>query len=262
MSKFFDCLGRTPFASLLAALMVIIGTCVFCGTSFKALQLIIVGVFNNLFGFSLNWLEVLQVLFVIIGVVMGLFAIILLIFGFLATGSTRSNIYSGPKCIMGGRITAGFFMLITYILTIGWLALVSVGMVAVTVYASVNSICSHEIYVRTAEELTASKYCFNLTRFGVYREEKNTDSVCEWANLRALCNKVTEAGPLFCVAFGSTILVVIGMVHFLITLAANYTRIKISKELTEYRDAVEMEELELHSKDKTIPPPYRDATRC
>lgn len=46
-------------------------------------------------------------------------------------------------------------------------------------------------------------------------------------------------------------------IHFLITLAANYTRIKISKELTEYRDAVEMEELELHSTDKKTPP-FRD----
>ncbi|KAK0064785.1 proteolipid protein DM beta [Biomphalaria pfeifferi] len=256
--KFFQCLGRTPFASLLAALMVIIGTCVFCGTSFQALQLIIVGVFNNLFRFNLNWLEVLQVLFVVIGVVMGLFAIILLIFGFLATGSTRNNIYSGPKCIMGGRITAALFMLISYVLTLGWLALMAVGMVSVTVYASVDSICTNEIYGKRAEELVT--YCFNLTRFGVYREERNSDSVCDYANLRALCNKVTEAGPLFCVAFGATVLVVVGMVHFLITLAANYTRIKISRELTEYRDAVEMEELELHSTEKKDPPPYRDAS--
>ena len=35
--------------------------------------------------------------------------------------------------------------------------------------------------------------------------------------------------------------------HFMICLAANYTRIRISKELTEYRDAVDMEEFELNS---------------
>ncbi|CAL1542157.1 unnamed protein product [Lymnaea stagnalis] len=260
MAGFFECLGRTPFASLLAAIMVITGTCVFCGTSFKALQLIIVGVFNNLFGFSLNWLEVLQVMFVVIGAVMGCFAIVLLIFGFLATGATRSNIYSGAKCIMGGRITAAFFMIISYILTLGWLAMSSVAMVGVVVYAAMESICNFEIYSKSAQELTDSKYCFNLTRFGVYREEKNTDSVCDLANVRALCNKVTEAGPLFCVAFGATILIVIGMIHFLITLAANYTRIKISRELTDYRDAVEMEELDVHSTEKKGPPPYRDAS--
>ncbi|XP_059157728.1 proteolipid protein DM beta-like [Physella acuta] len=259
MAGFFECIGRTPFASLLAALMVIIGTSVFCGTSFKALQIMLIGVFQNLFGFSINWLEILQVMFVVIGVVMGIFAIILLIFGFLATGATRSNIYSGAKCIMGGRIAGGFFMIISYILTLGWLAVLSVGMVTLVVYAAMNSICNREIYSKTADELTQSKYCFNLTRFGVYREEKNTDHICEHANLRALCNKVEEAGPLFCVAFGAIVLVVVGMIHFLITLAANYTRIKISKELTEYRDAVEMEELELHSTDKKTPP-FRDGT--
>ena len=45
----------------------------------------------------------------------------------------------------------------------------------------------------------------------------------------------------------------------MICLAANYTRIKISKELTEYRDAVEMEELELnsiHDRSQKGPPPY------
>ena len=39
---------------------------------------------------------------------MALFAVLLLIFGFLATGATRKNVYSGAKCIMGGRISAGF----------------------------------------------------------------------------------------------------------------------------------------------------------
>lgn len=53
-------------------------------------------------------LEILQKMFIVIGGVMVVFAIILLIFGFLATGATRSNVYSGAKCIMGGRITAVF----------------------------------------------------------------------------------------------------------------------------------------------------------
>ena len=35
--------------------------------------------------------------------------------------------------------------------------------------------------------------------------------------------------------------------NFLLSQSTNYTRLKISKELTEYRDAVDMEELELNS---------------
>ena len=53
-------------------------------------------------------LESTQILFVIVAVVMALYAIVLTVFGYLATGATRQNIYSGAKCIMGGRVAAGF----------------------------------------------------------------------------------------------------------------------------------------------------------
>ncbi|BFZ24244.1 hypothetical protein BsWGS_27283 [Bradybaena similaris] len=256
MAPLFECLGKTPFASLLAALLVIIGTCVFCGTSYRALQIIIIGVFQDKFRFSISSLEVLQVMFVIIGVIMGVFAIVILIFGFLATGATRSNVYSGAKCIMGGRITAAFFIILSYILTIGWMAVLSVCVVSVVAYAAVDSICSAEIYSKTAKDLDESHYCFNITRFGIYDVQDGTTSLCGYSDVRALCNKVIEAGPLFCVACAAAGVIIIGMIHFLVTLAANYTRIKISKELTEYRDAVEMEELELHSSSPKGLPPY------
>ena len=34
-----------------------------------------------------------------------------LVFGILATGATRQNVYSGAKCIMGGRVSALFVSL-------------------------------------------------------------------------------------------------------------------------------------------------------
>lgn len=61
---------------------------------------------NNLFIYYR--LEVLQIVFVVVGVVMALFAILLVIFAYLATGATRKNVYSGASCIMGGRISAAF----------------------------------------------------------------------------------------------------------------------------------------------------------
>ncbi|RUS87251.1 hypothetical protein EGW08_005003 [Elysia chlorotica] len=256
MVVFKECLGRTPFASLLATFIVVIGTAVFCGTSYKALQLTVIGIFNNLFDYSLDWLQVLQVMFVVIGSVMGGYALILLIFGFLATGATRSNIYSGAKCIMGGRITAAFFMVLSYIFTLGWMAIFALAMVPVVGYIATDSICEEEIYSKTAQELQDSKYTFKLDRFGIYSD--NDKDITDHTELRELCNKVQEAGPLFCIALGTCGLIVIGMIHFLITLAANYTRIKISRELTDYRDAVEMEELDLSQSSKKGPPPYRD----
>jgi hypothetical protein len=56
-------------------------------------------------------LSVIQIVFIVNAVVMALFSILLLVFGFLATGATRQNVYSGKNCIMGGRVSAGFVSL-------------------------------------------------------------------------------------------------------------------------------------------------------
>lgn len=260
MGGFYECIGRTPFGSVLAFVLVIVGSGVFCGTLYRALQLVLEGILIQLFGFNVEWLETVQIMFIIVGAVMGLFTILLLIFGILATGATRQNVYSGAKCIMGGRISAGFFILISYLLSVVWLGVICVSMISVVVYLAVDGICEQEIYSKTAQELIDDNYCFRLQRFGIYREsgQEGSKELCEHTELRTMCNRVTEAGPLFCVTFGAAVIVLLGMIIFLICLTANYTRIKISKELTQYRDAVEMEEMDVHSNYDSGkgPPPY------
>lgn len=56
-------------------------------------------------------LETLQILLVVVAVIVGCYSIMLAVFGFLATGATRGNLYSGAKCIMGGRVAATFVSL-------------------------------------------------------------------------------------------------------------------------------------------------------
>ncbi|KAJ8297723.1 hypothetical protein KUTeg_024254 [Tegillarca granosa] len=260
-------LGNVPFASLISAVIVLVGVGVFCGTLYRAIQIILLNVMEEL-------LEVIQVVFVVAGVVMGIFAIILLVFGFLSTGATRKKVYSGAKCIMGGRLSAAFvleagplfgvalggavlvilgmFMIISFTLNIAWLGILCVGMIPVIMYIMINSVCSYEVYNKKSQTIG----CLSLDRFGIYRNTSFTgfglpppgkDHVCgiEW---RRMCDRVLEAGPLFGVALGGAVLVILGMTLFLMTLSSNYTRIKISKELTDYRDAVDMEELDLNSR--------------
>lgn len=250
---FTERIGNIPFASLISCIIVFVGVGVFCGTLYRALTIILKSIMEELFMFNVSWLEVLQIVFIIIAVVMALFAILLLVFGFLATGATRKNVYSGASCIMGGRISAAFFMIISYILNIGWMAIMSVCVVPIIGYVMLRSICNTEVYSKDASSL--SNYCFSLTQFGIYRNQTyglgiqppGRESLCGHTELRRFCDRIAEAGPLFCVAFVGAVLICIGMLHFMISLAANYTRIRISKELTDYRDAVDMEELDLHS---------------
>ncbi|WAQ99808.1 GPM6A-like protein [Mya arenaria] len=227
--EFTERLGNCPFASLIASIIVFVGVGLFCGGLYRALTIIIKSVMQEL-------LEVLQIVFIVIACVMGLFAILLLIFAFLATGATRKNVYSGASCIMGGRISAAFFMFISYLLNLVWLVISAVCVIPIVGYLMVHSICATEVYSIYRNQ----SYPLGITPPG--REQ-----LCGHTELRRFCDKIEESGPMFCVALVGSVLICLGMLHFMISLAANYTRIRISKELTDYRDAVDMEELELHS---------------
>ena len=47
-------------------------------------------------------LQNIQVIFLLLGIAMGLFAIVLLLFGFMSTGVTREYICEGTKCVRSG----------------------------------------------------------------------------------------------------------------------------------------------------------------
>ncbi|KAH3833319.1 neuronal membrane glycoprotein M6-a-like [Dreissena polymorpha] len=253
--RFTEKIGNVPFASLIACIIVFAGVGVFCGTLYRALTIILKSVMEELFGFTVSWLQVLQIVFIIIACVMALYAIMLLIFGFLATGATRKNVYSGASCIMGGRVSAGFFMFISYILNLAWMGVTALCVIPIAGYLMLRSICSTEVYSKDASSLGG--YCFSLTHFGIYRNQSfppgitppGREALCGHTELRRFCDNIEISGPLFCVAFVGAVLICLGMLHFMVSLAANYTRIRISKELTDLRDAVDVEELELHSND-------------
>ncbi len=56
--------------------------------------------------------------------------------------------------------------------------------------------------------------------------------------------KGKEAGPLYVTAFASSSLIVLGLVHYLCCLVANYAHIKDGIKLQDYEEAIK-EELEL-----------------
>ena len=57
---------------------------------------------------EVEWIKIVQTIIIIISAVMGGLSIILLIVGCLATGATRSQIYTGFRSRLGGRISTGF----------------------------------------------------------------------------------------------------------------------------------------------------------
>lgn len=50
-----DCLGRTPYGSLIATIVVCLGVGLFCGTGFRALDITLNGIFRGLFQMTVPW---------------------------------------------------------------------------------------------------------------------------------------------------------------------------------------------------------------
>ncbi|KAK2168819.1 hypothetical protein LSH36_14g12008 [Paralvinella palmiformis] len=228
-----DCLGRTPFPSIVATIILCLGVGLFCGTLFRALDITLNGIFIGLFWFNVPWLETIQIVFIVIASVMGIYALILLVFGILATGATREQVYSGANCIFGGRVSAVF----------GMTALCAVPII---IYVMLNSICVHE-YIGTPPWELTQENCLNLSRF-------DTDNVNSSSMLDPNLELGAEVFGVLCdTTFALTLaenyikiqstkeLTSYKQVGFLITLTANYNKIKMSKELTEYREAADLE---------------------
>jgi hypothetical protein len=112
------CVGRCPFASIIATIITVVGTGVFCGCLYKALS-ITIDMVETPFEVhaEIEWIKIVQTIIIIISSVMGGLSIILLIVGCLATGATRSQIYTGFRSRLGGRISTGFVSLTLLLLS-------------------------------------------------------------------------------------------------------------------------------------------------
>jgi len=104
------CLGRCPFASIIAMVITVCGTGIFCGCLYKALA-ITIQMLTAAFklDFEMEWVKVVQTIVIIISTVMGTLSFVLLVVGCLSTGATRAQIYTGFRSRLGGRISTGFF---------------------------------------------------------------------------------------------------------------------------------------------------------
>lgn len=93
-----------PYATLIATIMCLAGVGVFCGTMYRGVALTRL-MFIEVFHFRVEWLEPLQLTFVIIGACMGAVGIMILFVGCLTTGETRQKVYKAWRARVGGRIS-------------------------------------------------------------------------------------------------------------------------------------------------------------
>lgn len=231
-----ECLGRIPYGSLVATLITGTGIAVGCGCSYFAFPHLI----KMLQSFKITVKdgvgEALSTAVISIGAVMATLSIVLLIIGFLATGATRRQVYTGTWSRITGRIAAGFFIILTYFLTIVWFFICCL-LLIITVFFVV-SITNCKNY-ETKEDFAGN--CFNVSTIveGIpaqFDSDTLSTRLCG-DQFEEYCKEAQLGYLFFFAANGGVALIVLGLIHFLMCLSANYAHIKDGLKLREYEEA-------------------------
>merc|ERR1712071_666288 len=105
-----DCLTRIPYATFIATVLCFIGIGVFCGTVYRGATLANL-ILLDVFHVQVEWVGIVRLMLIILGGIMAALALIILVVGCLATGSTRHSVYRAWKARVGGRLSCAIVML-------------------------------------------------------------------------------------------------------------------------------------------------------
>ncbi|CAF0720954.1 unnamed protein product [Rotaria sordida] len=241
----FRCCGSCPLASLVAFLLTLIGTGVCCGCLYYPIQATIERV-NNVFEteyIDYDWIRILRLAIIFVLAIMGSFSLILFIVGSLATGATRHQIYTGFRSRLGGRIATGFFSVVVYVLLLIWLFTMLTLVVPCIGFYILKYRCDEAFATPTTSGVTNTAppvLCLTPGTYGIPVPKQKPDvKVCQ-QRFFALC-ALTEYTPRYVVALIGSFFVVMGLIHFLCSLVANYAYIKDGRKLCDYEDAIREE---------------------
>ncbi|CAF3921497.1 unnamed protein product [Rotaria sp. Silwood1] len=228
-----------------AFLLTLIGTGICCGCLYYPLQATIERV-NNVFEteyIDYDWIRILRLAIVFVLAIIGSFSLILFIVGSLATSATRHHIYTGFRSRLGGRIATGFFSVIVYILLLIWLFTMLTLVVLCIDFYILKYHCDEAFATPTTSGVTNTAspvLCLTPGTYGIPVPKQKPDvKVCQHRFFE-LC-ALTNYTPRYFAALIGSFFVVMGLIHFLCSLVANYAYIKDGRKLCHYEDAIREE---------------------
>ncbi len=108
---------------------------------------------------------------------MGTLSVVLLVVGCLATGATRSQIYTGFRSRLGGRISTGFFTLVVYMLFLIW-SIVTLGLVVpIVFYFILMKQCEFKQMQINTHAQNKFDECLSLRNYGIHLSQTK-NSIC------------------------------------------------------------------------------------
>ncbi|CAL8076924.1 unnamed protein product [Calicophoron daubneyi] len=235
------CFERTPYASVIASVLVLTGSGIMCGTNFEALRRTR-NIFDDRF-YPIDGSRLMQVTGIIYAVVTMICGIANVVAGVLTTGQTRQKICAHKPSVSNGKSTSRCLLITTYFVAFAWLVLFAAFAVPVSLWLMLHIVCREETeYWRSIsadKDETQFTYIFNLTNYGLYRRPLDTSLYNEYISspsaFTQLCQELSTVGPLFAIALTSAFLVLIGLSCFVSCLSSAVVRLEYTPELDRYR---------------------------
>ncbi|VDP09517.1 unnamed protein product [Heligmosomoides polygyrus] len=210
---------RIPYASLMATLLCFIGVILFSVMMTWGFNATVEQTRRSLRIQDLPWLDKVQVFFVVIAVLMSLFALFFLLVGFSATGATREEMFKHDKAKCGGRFACAFAMVWCTLLLVCWLFIITICSVLCGSYFVFDHLC-HEIPVFTEE------VCIDLKVFEpLLKGLSSADLHLCGGDAQQFCAFSSTARSWYIVGWVGSCLVILGLSFFLAVLSANYAHV-------------------------------------
>ncbi|KAI5624940.1 neuronal membrane glycoprotein M6-a [Silurus asotus] len=280
------CLRGIPYPSLIATILLYAGVALFCGCGHEALSgtdTILQNYFdvNRTLADSLNVFTIIDIIkYVIYGIASAFFVygILLMVEGFFTSGAIK-DLYGDFKITACGRCVSAWFIMLTYIFMLAWLAVTAFTALPVFVYFNIWTMCQN------TTALEGLKLCVDPRQFGVVtiREEKSLCVTNSEKFFRMCSSKELDMTfHLFVCALAGAGAAVIAMIqyrfhsnalfktfatngvdgrslqcqifitvrgnaiHYLMVLSANWAYVKDACKMQKYEDCKSKEEQELH----------------
>uniref|UniRef100_A0A8C7YGI2 Glycoprotein M6B n=1 Tax=Oryzias sinensis TaxID=183150 RepID=A0A8C7YGI2_9TELE len=251
------CLGRVPYPSLVATILCFCGVALFCGCGHVALTstLAMLGnYFSTVTTDHATLTAVIQVFqYIIYGIASFflLYAVILLAEGFYTTGTIKKELQSDFKTTVCGRCLTAFFMVLTYILALAFLAIFCFTAIPVFVFFNMWNTCAG---LRSPDSNITfpDSVCVDFRQYGIIPVNATPGKVCG-TTLVDVCNtsEFYLSYHLYIVALAGAGATVIALLHFLMILAANWAYLKSAASTHDYQDIKTKDDQDLEAEARS-----------
>ncbi|XP_058845152.1 proteolipid protein DM alpha-like isoform X1 [Acipenser ruthenus] len=255
------CLGGIPYTSLFATLLCFTGVALFCGCGHQALteteRLIETYFSRNLQDYTSLAYIIVYFQYIIYGTAsfFFLYCIILLAEGFYTTSAIKET-FGNFRSTLCGRFLSTTFIAVTYLLAVIWLLVFACAALPVYIFYNMSSTCQ-TITILSETSSGLNQLCVDARQYGVLPWNATPGKVCGMT-LVAVCKtkEFDMTFDLYIAAFAGAGATLVALIHFLMTLSANWAYSKDSWKVRLYnsirvKETQELEEILKSSRNGT-----------